>query len=212
VIRWKLNEVMSQQRLRNKDLAEALGITENSAYRLRKSEEMPRLTPQRLEGICQLLQCQPGDLLEWAAPSAAPWGDAGFRQASEAHKGDAQSVLVERNPSEAYKVMAKAALQRLTAFHAQILALSWRGYKQYGPGVVVFTDLPEGAQIAYLEKAHLADLSCQEAVERNRPELSAVVLYYQSSDYSGSDYEILTLTGPRNPPEYYRVLSNSEAG
>jgi putative transcriptional regulator len=65
VIRWKLNEVMARSRVRNKDLAEALGVTENSVYRLRKTDEMPRLTAERLEGICQVLRCQPGDLLEW---------------------------------------------------------------------------------------------------------------------------------------------------
>ncbi len=65
VIRWKLNEVMARKRVRNKDLAEALGITENSVYRLRKVDEMPRLTPERLNGICKALDCQPGDLLEY---------------------------------------------------------------------------------------------------------------------------------------------------
>jgi len=63
VIRWKLNEVMARKRVRNKDLAEALGITENSVYRLRKVDQMPRLTPERLNGICKALNCQPGDLL-----------------------------------------------------------------------------------------------------------------------------------------------------
>lgn len=65
VIRWKLNEVMARKRVRNKDLAEALGITENSVYRLRKVDEMPRLTPERLNGICKVLDCQPGELLEY---------------------------------------------------------------------------------------------------------------------------------------------------
>ena len=65
VIRWKLNEVMARKRVRNKDLAQALGITENSVYRLRKTDEMPRLAPERLNGICSVLNCQPGDLLEW---------------------------------------------------------------------------------------------------------------------------------------------------
>ena len=63
VIRWKLNEVMARKRVRNKDLAEDLGITENSVYRLRKVDEMPRLSPERLNGICKALNCQPGDLL-----------------------------------------------------------------------------------------------------------------------------------------------------
>ena len=65
VIRWKLNEVMARKRVRNKDLAEVLGITENSVYRLRKVDEMPRLTPERLNGICKALDCQPGELLEY---------------------------------------------------------------------------------------------------------------------------------------------------
>ncbi len=65
VIRWKLNEVMARSRVRNKDLAEVLGITENSVYRLRKVDEMPRLTPERLNGICKALDCQPGELLEY---------------------------------------------------------------------------------------------------------------------------------------------------
>ncbi|MBW4505186.1 MAG: helix-turn-helix transcriptional regulator [Scytonematopsis contorta HA4267-MV1] len=65
VIRWKLNEVMARKRVRNKDLAEDLGITENSVYRLRKVDEMPRLSPERLNGICKALNCQPGELLTY---------------------------------------------------------------------------------------------------------------------------------------------------
>ncbi|MUG99448.1 helix-turn-helix domain-containing protein [Scytonema sp. UIC 10036] len=56
---------MARKRVRNKDLAEALGITENSVYRLRKVDEMPRLAPERLNGICRVLKCQPGELLEY---------------------------------------------------------------------------------------------------------------------------------------------------
>ena len=62
VIRWKLNEVMARKRV---DLAKILGITENSIYRLRKVDEMPRLAPERLNGICKALNCQPGELLEY---------------------------------------------------------------------------------------------------------------------------------------------------
>ncbi|MEL6459642.1 MAG: helix-turn-helix transcriptional regulator [Cyanobacteria bacterium J06621_15] len=63
VIRWKLNEMMARSRVKNKDLAKALGISEVSMYKLRKVDEMPRLAPQRLEDICIYLKCQPGDLL-----------------------------------------------------------------------------------------------------------------------------------------------------
>lgn len=65
MIRWKLNEVMARKRIRNKDLAQALEVTETSIYRLRKTDEMPRLTPERLNGLCVALDCQPGELLEW---------------------------------------------------------------------------------------------------------------------------------------------------
>jgi putative transcriptional regulator len=65
MIRWKLNEVMAAKRIRNKDLAEALGLTAVSVYRLRAVDEMPRLTRERLDGICRTLQCQPGELLLW---------------------------------------------------------------------------------------------------------------------------------------------------
>lgn len=69
VIRWKLNEVMARKRIKNKDLAQMLGITENSVYRLRKVDEMPRLAPERLNGICAALSCQPGDLLVYEPDS-----------------------------------------------------------------------------------------------------------------------------------------------
>lgn len=65
VIRWKLNELMARKRIRNKDLAKELGVTETSIYRLRKTDEMPRLSPERLNGLCTSLNCQPGELLEW---------------------------------------------------------------------------------------------------------------------------------------------------
>lgn len=65
VIRWKLNELLSKQRKTSRELAEAIGIHENSIYRLRKEDTMPRLSHDTLNGICAFLKCQPGDLLEW---------------------------------------------------------------------------------------------------------------------------------------------------
>lgn len=63
VIRWKLNELMAKDRIRNKDLAKGIGVTETSVYRLRKTDAMPRMSPERLNDICKFLKCQPGDLL-----------------------------------------------------------------------------------------------------------------------------------------------------
>lgn len=63
VIRWKLNEVMAAKRIRNKDLAKAIDVTENSIYRLRKADKMPRMNHDTLNSLCVALKCQPADLL-----------------------------------------------------------------------------------------------------------------------------------------------------
>lgn len=63
LIKWRLNEVMAAKRVKNKDLAESLGVTPNSVYRLRKEDKMPRLDHDRLDGICKALNCSPADLL-----------------------------------------------------------------------------------------------------------------------------------------------------
>lgn len=63
VIRWRLNELLAAQRKTSRDLAGALGVHENSVYRLRKQDRMPRLEHDTLEGICKFLECTPGDLL-----------------------------------------------------------------------------------------------------------------------------------------------------
>lgn len=72
MIKWKLNEVMASKRIRNKDLAIALGLSEVAIYKLRGADEMPRLSGERLEGICRFLQCQPGDLLSWVPDQEGP--------------------------------------------------------------------------------------------------------------------------------------------
>jgi len=65
VILWKLNEVMAKQRVKNRDLAKAINLHENSIYRLRAQNTMPRLSHETLDAICTYLHCQPGELLEW---------------------------------------------------------------------------------------------------------------------------------------------------
>lgn len=197
------------RRMRNKDLAEILGITENSVYRLRKADEMPRLSPERLEGLCEALACQPGDLLEWVGAKGHPvLSGLSNRSAYPMSLSDTlgQGVLIERSTIDQVKALSKTLLQRLNEFHVQILALSWLGYQQYGPGAVVVTDTPEGVQIAYVERERLADQGCRQAIDQTRPELSAVVLYYPNSDYTSSDYEVLRLTGSHSPPNCYRSL------
>ncbi|PSR17297.1 hypothetical protein C8255_13390 [filamentous cyanobacterium CCP3] len=203
-IRWKLHEVMARKRMRNKDLAEYLDITENSVYRLRKADDMPRLTPQRLEGICAALQCQPGELLVWV-PEELPLPGSVLSQdvASSASEATSPSSVVVQHFQRDLRNISKVTLQQVTQHYQAILALAWQGYMEYGDGAVVFTDLEGGPKLAFIERQNLADRNCLEAVDRNDPELSAVVLYYKDLDYSSSDYTLLTLTGPKSPPECF---------
>ena len=114
VIHWKLNELMAKKRIRNKDLAEALGITENSVYRLRRTDEMPRLTPERLNGICTFLQCQPGELLEWTLdeyPSQQPKTEAQeARGAGESQETTNQGSRSEPQSRYRFKVLSNCQM------------------------------------------------------------------------------------------------------
>jgi DNA-binding Xre family transcriptional regulator len=210
-IRWKLNEVMARKRMRNKDLAEYLDITENSVYRLRKADDMPRLTPQRLEGICAALQCQPGELLEWLPGDRTLRGSVLSQEAlpAKTNEGAYNSVIVQHDRQELNPV-SKVALQRLTQYYQPILSLAWQGYMEYGLGAVVFTDLDGGPKLAFIERQNLTDRNCLEAIDQNDPEASAVVLYYKSLDYSSPDYTLLTLTGPKSPPECFAFNYKSQ--
>jgi putative transcriptional regulator len=92
VIRWKLNEVMAQKRVRNKDLAQGIHITETSVYRLRRTDEMPRMNPERLNDICRYLNCQPGDLLVYEPdPKESDYAQATPSNSSYISE-DAQSI------------------------------------------------------------------------------------------------------------------------
>lgn len=203
-IRWKLNEVMARKRMRNKDLAEYLDITENSVYRLRKADDMPRLTPQRLEGICAALQCQPGELLEWISGDRPLRGSVLSQEVLPANAStDVYNSVIVQHARQELSPISKITLQRLTQYYHPILALAWQGYMEFGLGAVVFTDLDSGSKLAFIERQNLTDRSCLEAIDQNDPEASAVVLYYKSLDYSSSDYTLLTLTGPKSPLECF---------
>lgn len=55
--------MMAEQRKRNKDLAQAISMSESHVSRLRKQDTMPAMKPDTLNAICKFLRCQPGDLL-----------------------------------------------------------------------------------------------------------------------------------------------------
>ena len=75
-IQVNLNVMLARRRMRSKDLAQAIGITEANLSLL-KSGKVRGVRFATLDAICRALDCQPGDLLEWLPDEA----DGKLRQA-----------------------------------------------------------------------------------------------------------------------------------
>lgn len=59
-----LDVMLAKRKVRSKDLAEQIGITEANMSLL-KSGKVKGVRFATLEAICRCLECQPGDLLEY---------------------------------------------------------------------------------------------------------------------------------------------------
>lgn len=66
----RLDVMLALRKVRSKDLADAIGITEANLSLL-KSGKVKGVRFATLEAICERLDCQPGDLLEYV-PGEAP--------------------------------------------------------------------------------------------------------------------------------------------
>jgi putative transcriptional regulator len=64
-----LDVVLAQRKVRSKELAERIGITEANLSLL-KSGKVKGIRFSTLEKICAVLACQPGDLLEFRLDGA----------------------------------------------------------------------------------------------------------------------------------------------
>lgn len=60
----QLDVMLARRKMRSKELAERLGFTEANVSLL-KSGKVKGVRFETLEKICEVLQCQPGDLLEY---------------------------------------------------------------------------------------------------------------------------------------------------
>ena len=60
-----LDVMLARRKMRSKELAERIGITEQNLSLL-KSGKVRGVRFETLAKICEVLQCQPGDLLEHA--------------------------------------------------------------------------------------------------------------------------------------------------
>jgi len=62
----KLDVMLAQRKMRSRELAERIGITEQNLSLL-KSGKVRGVRFETLAAICEVLQCQPGDLIEFVA-------------------------------------------------------------------------------------------------------------------------------------------------
>lgn len=60
----RLDVMLATRKMKSKDLADAVGITEANLSLL-KSGKVKGVRFETLEKICKILDCQPGDLLEF---------------------------------------------------------------------------------------------------------------------------------------------------
>lgn len=67
-----LDVMLARRKMRSRELAAAVGITEQNISLL-KSGKVRGVRFDTLERICEVLQCQPGDLLEFRA---SPLGES----------------------------------------------------------------------------------------------------------------------------------------
>ncbi len=61
-----LDVMLARRKMRSKELAERIGITEQNVSLL-KSGKVKGIRFDTLERICAVLDCQPGDILEYRA-------------------------------------------------------------------------------------------------------------------------------------------------
>ena len=64
VIVVNLDVMLAKRKMRSKQLAESLGITEQNVSLL-KSGKVKGVRFETLAKICETLECQPGDILEY---------------------------------------------------------------------------------------------------------------------------------------------------
>ncbi|MEQ9669087.1 helix-turn-helix domain-containing protein [Coleofasciculus sp. G2-EDA-02] len=88
-VKWRLNVLMAERYLKNKDLTEATGMHPVTISKLKNSQEMPeRLERATLEKLCAALNCQPGDLMLWEPDlETVETSDSTHQQSQNKHQG-----------------------------------------------------------------------------------------------------------------------------
>ena len=71
-----LDVMLAKRKMRSKELASAIGISEPNLSLL-KSGKVKGVRFSTLSRICRVLDCQPGDILEWRDGPEDDEGEAG---------------------------------------------------------------------------------------------------------------------------------------
>jgi putative transcriptional regulator len=71
-----LDVMLAKRKMRSKELAERIGITEQNVSLL-KSGKVKGIRFETLEKICEVLSCQPGDILEYRPEDSSELRAAG---------------------------------------------------------------------------------------------------------------------------------------
>ena len=69
-----LDVMLAKRKMRSKELAERIDLTEQNVSLL-KSGKVKGIRFETLAKICEVLECQPGDILEYRAEVESPVGD-----------------------------------------------------------------------------------------------------------------------------------------
>ncbi len=69
-----LDVMLAKRKIKSKDLALYVGITEQNLSLL-KSGKVKGIRFNTLEKICERLNCQPGDIMEWSADTISASDD-----------------------------------------------------------------------------------------------------------------------------------------
>lgn len=87
-----LDVMLARRKLKSKELAQFVGITEQNLSLL-KSGKVKGIRFSTLERICERLDCQPGDIMEWVNDGKSPDDEAETDNHNQAHSTSGQNGL-----------------------------------------------------------------------------------------------------------------------
>ena len=66
---WKLDQLLKERKIKARWLSLQLGKHENNIYRLKNRTDVPQITHEMIEGLCDIIGCTPNDLMEYTPPT-----------------------------------------------------------------------------------------------------------------------------------------------